>query len=216
MPLSEKEQQQINTLVGRFEADTGIQALAAVVGKADAYPEIPWKAYAIGSALGALAVVFSPLPLVDWSGGSTFAFHAMAILGAGAVLTAGAAFIPAFGRLFLDRVRAEGEVRQYSLALFVERELFRTSARRAVLLLISRFERVAVVLPDSGLVQYAPAGELGRVAAAMRAAFVSRGEVAGFEAGFHSLKGLLDARGFSATASNSNELDDTVVTEKGA
>lgn len=216
MPLSEKEQQQINTLVGRFEADTGIQAVAAVVGKADAYPEIPWKAYAIGSALGALAVVIYPLPLTDWSGGSTLAFHAMAILGAGAVLAAGAAFIPAFGRLFLDRLRAEGEVRQYGLAMFVERELFRTSARRAVLLLISRFERVAVVLPDTGLAQYAPAAELGRVASTMHAAFISRGEGAGFEAGFRSLKALLDARGYSAIASASNELEDAVVTEKGA
>jgi len=132
------------------------------------------------------------------------------------VLTAGAAFIPAFGRLFVDRMRAEGEVRQYSLAMFVERELFRTSARRAVLLLISRFERVVVVLPDSGLAQYAPAAELGRIAAAMRAAFVSRSEVAAFEVGFQALKGLLDARGYSAIASGSNELDDAVVTEKGA
>src|SRR5687767_10895581 len=48
MPVSEKEQQQINSLVARFEAATGIQAVAAVVAKADAYPEIPWKAYAIG------------------------------------------------------------------------------------------------------------------------------------------------------------------------
>ena len=48
MPVSDKEQQQINRLVAQFETDTGIQAVAAVVRKADAYPEIPWKAYAIG------------------------------------------------------------------------------------------------------------------------------------------------------------------------
>ena len=50
MALSEKEQQQINTLVGRFEANTGIQAVAAVVDKADAYPELPWY---VATALGA-------------------------------------------------------------------------------------------------------------------------------------------------------------------
>jgi uncharacterized membrane protein len=216
MPLSEKEQQQINTLVGRFEADTGIQAVAAVVGKADAYPEIPWKAYAIGSALGALAIVLYPYPLSDWGGSATLAFHAMAILGAGAMLAAAAAFIPPLARLFLDRVRAEGEVRQYGLAMFVEREIFCTSARRAVLLLLSRFERVALILPDTGLAAYAPAAELERIAAAMRAALANRGEAAAFETGFQSLKALVQARGYSAGALAANELDNAVVTEKGA
>lgn len=41
MPLSRKERQQINTLVARVEAYTGIQAVAAVTAKAEAYPEIP-------------------------------------------------------------------------------------------------------------------------------------------------------------------------------
>ena len=39
MPLSQEERQQINALVARFEADTGIQAVAAVTDKADAYPD---------------------------------------------------------------------------------------------------------------------------------------------------------------------------------
>ena len=50
MPVSEKEQQQINSLVARLEAATGIQAVAAVVTKVDVYLETPWKAYAIGAA----------------------------------------------------------------------------------------------------------------------------------------------------------------------
>src|SRR5688572_27814052 len=111
MAVSEKEQQQINTLVRRFESDTGIEAVAAVVGKADAYPEIPWKAYAMGSALGALVVVFFPLLLTDWNVMWTLTLAAMVLLGTGAVLATAAAFFPAFGRLFLDRVRAEGEAR---------------------------------------------------------------------------------------------------------
>jgi hypothetical protein len=53
MPLSDKERLQINTLVTRFESATGVQAVAVVTRKAHAYPEIPWKA----CALGALAAV---------------------------------------------------------------------------------------------------------------------------------------------------------------
>jgi len=215
MALSEKEQQQINTLVGRFEADTGIQAVAAVVEKADAYPELPWKGYAIGSALGALAVVLYPFPLTAWSGISSLAFCAMAILGAGAIAAA-ATLVPAVGRLLLDRVRAEGEARQCAATLFLERELFRTKARRSALLFVSRFERVTVVLPDSGLAQHAPRAGLDRVAAAMRSALLHGGEVAAFEAGFASLQTLLQSHGYVATAFEANELDDGVIVEKGA
>ena len=98
--------------------------------------------------------------------------------------------------------------------MFLDREIFRTSARRAVLLLVSRFERVTVVLPDTGLTRYAPPAELDRVAAAMRAA-LPRGEAAAFEAGFRSLQALLQPHGYVATAPGANELDDTVVLEKG-
>jgi uncharacterized membrane protein len=214
MALSEKEQQQINTLVGRFEADTGIQAVAAVIERADAYPELPWKGYAIGSALGALAVVLYPHPFTDWSAASTLAFHAMAILGVGA-LVAAATLVPALGRVLLDRVRAEGEARQRAAAMFLEREIFRTAARRAVLLLVSRFERVTVVLRDTGLAQYTSPQGLEHVAASMRAA-LSRGEAAAFEAGFQELRALLSTHGYVAAAAGSNELDDGVVMERGA
>ncbi len=215
MPLSEKEQQEINTLVGRFEADTGIQAVAAIVERSDAYPELPWKAYAIGSALGALAVVLYPHPLTDWSGATSIAFHAMAILGSGALLAA-ASLVPAIGRPLLDRVRAEGEARQRAATLFLEREIFRTSTRRAVLLLVSRFERVVVVLPDTGLARYAPVAELDRVAAAMRAALLRGGEAAAFGAGLDNLRKVLEAHAYVASAPGANEIDDGIVMEKGA
>ena len=109
MPLSHKERQQINTLVARFEADTGVEAVAAVTGKADAYPEIPWKAYAMSSALAALAAAFAPPPITDWTQSGLIAFDAMLILAAGAVLSILAALVPGIGRVFLDRTRAHNE-----------------------------------------------------------------------------------------------------------
>lgn len=216
MALSEKEQQEINTLVGRFEADTGIEAVAAVIGKADAYPEIPWKAYAVGSAIGALAVVVFPFLLADWSGASTLAFHALAILGAGAVLAAAVTFAPFVARLFLDRVRAQAEARQYALGLFVEREVFRTTHRRAVLVLVTRFERVAVIIADSGLAQYAPPPELERIAISMRSVLVSQGPAAAFESAFDALRALLARAAFAAPGAPPNQLDNTVLGESGA
>ena len=65
---SDKEQQEINELARQFERATGAQAVAAVVGKADAYPDIPWKAFALGVGLAALAVVLDALLRPGWAG----------------------------------------------------------------------------------------------------------------------------------------------------
>ena len=57
MHLTEQEQQQINELVAEVEAKSGARMPVAVIGKADAYPEIPWKAFAVGAAVAALFVM---------------------------------------------------------------------------------------------------------------------------------------------------------------
>lgn len=106
MAFSDKEQQQINTLVRRFEANTGVEAVARVIRKADAYPEIPWKAYALGSAIGAVfAFAFKflrPDRSTEWTGAS----DAMIVIGLGAFFAVATPFVPAAARLFLDPVRA--------------------------------------------------------------------------------------------------------------
>src|SRR5690349_8488411 len=104
-PVSEKERLQINQLVARFENATGVEAVAAVTSRADAYPEIPWKAFALGASIAALAAALHPAVIRIWTDVSLTALDAMLILGAGAVLAALAALVPAVGRLFLDRVR---------------------------------------------------------------------------------------------------------------
>lgn len=214
MPVSDKEQQQINTLVARFETGTGVEAVAAIVRKADAYPEIPWKAYAIGSALGASAIVLPIGPLAHWSATAPLILHALSVLGAGAALAALAVFAPAAGRLFLDRLRAQAEVRQYAQAMFLERELFSTADRRALLVFVSRFERTAVIVADKGLAQCLPAPELDRIASAMQPVLAHQGVTAAFEFAFDALSALLRTRDAGPSA-RANALDDAVVVERG-
>jgi putative membrane protein len=216
MPLSQKERQQINTLVARFEADTGIQAVAAMTGKADVYPEIPWKAYAMGSAVGALIAGFAPPLFADWTHASLIAFDAMLVLAAGAAVSIGAALVPALGRLFLDRARAHTEAQQYARSLFLQRELFRTSQRRAVLVLLCRYERAAIVLADTGLTPYAPRAELAAIEQATGALLSRAGAVPAFELAFERIKSVLKQGGLAITPGAPDELDDDVVLEKGA
>ena len=215
MPLSEQERLQINALVSRFESATGVEAVAAYTAKADAYPEIPWKAFALGSSLAALAAALHPGVIRIWSDTSVAALDAMLVIGTGVVLAILAAFVPAVGRMFLDRVRAQAEALQYAQSVFLERELFRTRARRAVLVVTCRFEGIAVVIVDSGLAQYAPAAELSDIGAEARA-LLRRGELhRAFELAFDRVRELLERGGFQR-GDAANEIGDDVVMEKGA
>ena len=219
MPLTEKERQQINTIVARFEADTGIQAVAAVTSKADAYPEIPWKAYAMGSGLGAAVAALNPLVISGWSHAGVIAFDAMLILSTGAALALLAAFVPSVARLFLDRHRAQGEAEQYAQSVFLERELFCTRSRRAVLVVLCGFERIAIVVTDIGLAQYAPQAALRAIGAEAKSVIArGRGEdlVAAFDSVFDRVKALLAQGGLEATPLEANEIADDVITERGA
>ena len=212
--VSEKERLQINQLVAGFESATGVEAVAAVTAKADAYPEIPWKAFALGASIAGLAASMHPSVIRIWSDAGVAALDAMLILGSGAVLAALAAFVPAFGRLFLDRVRARGEALQYAQSMFLERELFRTRGRRAVLVVMCRFEGLAVVVADSGLAQYAPPADLGAIGE-QAGAIMRRGDIAGaFELVFERSRTLLAAHGMKPEAGE-NALDDEILVGRG-
>jgi putative membrane protein len=214
-PVSEKERLQINQLVARFEHATGVEAVAAVTARADAYPEIPWKAFALGASVAALAAALHPTVIRIWSDVGIAALDAMLILGTGAVLAALAALVPAFGRFFLDRVRARSEALQYGESMFLERELFRTRGRRAVLVVMCRFEGLAVVLADSGLAQYAPPAKLGAIGAEA-GAIMRRGDMAGaFELAFSRIEALLAAHGMRPEA-RENALDDDMLIGRSA
>jgi putative membrane protein len=215
-PLSQQERLEINNLVARFESATGVQAVAAVTPKADAYPEIPWKAFALGASLAGLVAALHPTVIRIWSDTGVAALDAMLILGSGALFAALSAFVPVFGRLLLDRVRARGEAQQYAKELFLERELFRTRSRRAVLVVMCRFEGLAVIVADSGLAQYAPPAELGSIAEAA-GALTRKGDLRGaFALAFERVETLLTQGGMAADGAPDNELDDDVLVGRGA
>src|SRR5206468_3641109 len=76
--------------------------------------------------------------------------QAAIILAAGAASALLAVFVPAFARLFLRKVRAEVEVRQYAQSMFLDRHVFAAPGRRGVLVLVSLFERRIEILADAG------------------------------------------------------------------
>jgi uncharacterized membrane protein len=203
MMLSEADRRSIAGRAGRLEARTGVQVVAAVVGRCDAYPEAPWKAFALFSGLALLAALpWRPDAVLA---GLTF------LLGGGAAALA-AIFLPPFARLFVDATRREAEVRQYAAAFFLDNGLAGTQRRNALLVLVGVFERCVVILPDAGL-PLAEA-ELRDVIARM-APRLAAGEIApALRDGLDALEALLVARG--PAGAGGDEIAQELFVEKGA
>ncbi|MFZ1985621.1 MAG: hypothetical protein WAU91_14480, partial [Desulfatitalea sp.] len=54
MFFNDDQTAQLNDLIQRIHQRTGVALTAAVVGRCDSYPEIPWKAFAVTVAVNAL------------------------------------------------------------------------------------------------------------------------------------------------------------------
>ena len=149
--LSGEERDVLNQKVTAAEKRTGAQIVLAIIERSDSYAELLWKAFALGtSGAGLLVLLMNRMwPLPDPVMAALLAIVIMLATGAGFALLS--VFVPDFARLFLHSHRAEVETMQYAKSLFLSRELFGTPERRAVLLLVSLFERRIVILPDAGL-----------------------------------------------------------------
>jgi putative membrane protein len=201
--------------IAALESSTGVEVVAAVIARADDYPEIPWKAFALGASLAALAAVAAALIEPGWEAHEAIMEAVAVVLAAGAAAALATVWIAPFARLFLPRARRQAEVLQYAQALFLETELHRTRRRDGILLLVSLFEHEVVVLADRGVREELGPEELGPVVAAVTAA-LKRGPLE--EAlldGLARLETVLAARGFRAQAGEPNELPDAPVQRRG-
>jgi putative membrane protein len=162
--------------VAEVEKRTGAQIVIAVIERSDAYPELPWKAFALGAAVAGLLVVLQDMARPEWTSGFAVLFAVALTLAAGITSALLCVYAPLFARLFLDSHRASAEVRQYASALFLSREMFATNRRTGILLLVSLFERHVVVLPDTGLAQRLSQDSLQMIIARMKTA-LKKGQV---------------------------------------
>jgi putative membrane protein len=171
MRLSDTDKSAIETQVATFEQATGAQGVVSVVDRCDAYPEEPWRAFALATALAGLFVWSVPLSGALLHHSTTLTL--VTVLGAGAVAALLTIFLPATGRWLLPMTRCEAEVRQYAQAMFLTRELFATRERTAMLVLVGLYERCAVIVADGGLRERLPAGQLELAEAQLNAALRS-------------------------------------------
>lgn len=209
MKLGNADKLAIEKSVAAFEQATGAQALVSVIDRCDSYPEVPWRAFALGVSLAALLVWLVPLS------GSILHFSTalmlVVVLGAGlaaALLTIG---WPMSGRWLLPMARRQMEVRQYAQAQFLTRELFATRERSAALLLISLYECCGVILVDRGLQARLPADQLERAAAKLNTALAA----GGLANAAHDSLAILQAALPGGSTPVVNELTDSLIQERG-
>jgi putative membrane protein len=213
--LDRDESAALEQAIAGLEAQTGVQLVTAVIGKADSYVELPWKAFALGTALAGLVLVVADTLSPRWSGAENALIFAVAILGAGAASALLAVAAPPYARLFLRSSRRDLEVRHYAQAFFLRRELFATRGRTGILLLVSLFERKVEILADVGLHARFDAADWRTVIDAMTPLLRERRCVGALQQGVARIKALLLAKGMTATRGG-NELADRPIQETGA
>ncbi len=214
--LSKSEIDALDRQVARVHAATGVRVVAAEIGKADTYDELPWKAFALGVSLAALTVVGVDSVGPYWQIPHSTLLSAVIPLTSGAVAALLAIFVPAFGRLFLHTARCEVVVGEYAQALFLRRELFKTPNRDAILIVVSRFERRVHILPDTGLHGTIGDAECHTVIERMRPALREARIADALQAGLVGLEDLLVRTGYTGGSGAENEPPDSLIEEKGA
>ena len=215
MYFSEDQTQRLDARIRLLEKNTGIELVTAVVGKCDHYPEIPWKAFALGVAFGALVIVAQGVLRPDWLSTYSALIHTLLVLGAGTVMALLTVFWPAWARCFLDKPRAEAEIRQYAQSVFLEREIFNVPARTGMLLLVGLFERRVVILPDSGVARRLSPEALRRVIAAMQGDLKRGNRLQALTNGVSVLEEQLKMAGFATATEDADRIPEALLQQKG-
>jgi putative membrane protein len=199
--------------VNQAEKATGAQIVLAVVGRCDSYPEIPWKAFAMGVSVAALVVLLFDQFLFAWTPLTTLIVEVSLMLLTGVVFALMTIWSAGLARLFLAKTRAEEEVRQYAEALFLERELFATSQRTGILLLIGMFERQVMILPDAGVQDFLGQETIEGIISSMAPVLAAGNLGSALE---NALEGLeKNLAGKIGGGPSTNELANDIIEEKG-
>lgn len=216
MHFTAQEQTRIEQTIARIESQTGVQVLAAVIGKADAYPEVPWKAFALGASLSALVLVVQAFLDPPWIVPLHAALFGVTVLGSGAVAALAAMSLPSLARRLVPPARREAEVLQYAQAFFLDHEVFGTRGRTGILVLMSLFERRVVILPDSGIAGRLSQQALGGIVTRMTPHLARGARCQALLEGLGALEDALLAVGFTEAPGTPDEIAAELIQEKGA
>jgi putative membrane protein len=213
MQISDEDRERLARRVAVLEARTGAQVVTALVARSDAYPEVPWKAFALGAGLAALVLAARSLLGHEWQTAQPALGHAAFMLVAGLLAALAALLWAPLARLLTDRARRAAEVGQHARAMFFDRGLDRTRGRIGIMLLASVFEREIVLLADDGFEGKVDASDWQALTHRVGLLLRHGGPAAALHAGLDGLEALLLARGFRGDG-GPNELPDPPIVQR--
>ena len=211
--LSHTDRNQLEKRIAEAENLTKTQIVLATVKRCDSYMEIPWKAFAFGTSVTALAAFLLNILLPVWQSNLVMLYSIVAILAAGAFIALLTVKFHGIARFFLSRTHAGTETRQYAESLFLEKELFATGDRTGILLLICQFERQVVILPDKGLHDRLSRDAMKNIIALMSQPLARKEMRLAFETGLESLINILEPSATAAVVLD--ELSNKIIERKG-
>ncbi len=212
--LSEHDREALDRLVAETEQRLDAQVVLAVIKRSDSYAEIPWKAFAMGASAAGLILFLLNLAFPIWATPFLLLAAIVVVLITGAVMALATVFIPSLARVFLAAHRAETEVRQYAESAFLLHEVFATKKRNGLLLLVSRFERQVVLLPDTGIRDRLGEKETREILESMKPFLRKRDLKKAFETGLDQIAKFLTHSG-DTPAERPNELSNQIIEEEG-
>jgi len=215
MYLTRTEADDIEQRTAALEAHAGVQVITAVVGKADIYAELPWRAFALGTVLAALATVIADWLRPGWVSAHAALLHAVTILGVGAASALLAIVVPMYAQLFVTVSRRDAEVRQYAESMFLRKALFATGGRNGILVLVCLFERKVEILSDTGLHGRVGEPQWRSVIARMTPALASGRIAEALVQGLARLDEILRERVPASRSDAANELRNRPIEERG-
>lgn len=211
--LSENDKDLLEKKITRAEEHLRSQLVLATVIRSDSYPEIPWKAFALGVSVSGLLALSGNLLFPGWIQGMAVLIAVLAMLATGAAMALLTILLPVFARLFLNDSRAETETRQYAESLFLSRQLFLTKHRTGILLLISLFEKKVVIIPDKGISDHVSSVDIQRIITLMKAPLGRNEFRLSMEIAVDELTRIIEP--LTADDTTGNELSNRIIEERG-
>jgi len=211
--LTENDKSDLERRIAEAEKTTHTQIVVATVKKSDSYNEIPWKAFAVASSVAALIVLSAGLLGPAWIKTGVIPVSVLSIPGAAVIALVITVLFPPFARLFLSDERAEEEVKQYAESMFLNRELFSTSGRNGMLVLVSIFERKVIILPDKGVSESLKKDDLEFIISQMKNPLRSGELRSAIEIALAEIIRLI--KPLQPGTDEKNELSDEVIEDKG-
>jgi putative membrane protein len=210
--ISDHDRRRLDERVAETEKRTRTQIVLTLIRRSDSYAELPWKAFAMGSSVAGLILLVLYGGLNGWYPEVTALMMLVGILAFGALSALLTLMVPRFAKCFLPDYRAEMEVQQYAKSLFLDRELFATQNRSAVLVLVSLFERRVVILPDKGLDGRFQEEDIKNMIGVMTPFLKRKQIIQAFDA---ALDYLIRLPAITSQKSCDNELPDSIIEEEG-